>query len=368
MKIFKLPDLGEGLADAVIRQWHIAEGDSVVLDQPLVSVETAKALVEIPAPWAGKIKKLYVAEGDTLESGQPLVEFFASKGQGAKRKVVASNKDAGTVVGNIQQTSQSLHPEPVAVALTARIASPRVRALARRLGVDLTRLQPQGSRFSEQEVYAAGEQRAFAIVVPEVSPVRRAMALTMRRSHEQVTPVTLCDEVDISAWWGSAAVTLKLLRALQLAAKVESCLNATYSNGCLVPSAEVNIGLAVDSTQGLFVPVLKDVAAVTDEQLLQTVKTFKQQAAEGAIPQQYLHGASILLSNFGNMAGRFATPVVVPPTVAIVAAGRIYDGVVAVNGVAVVRKLLPLSVSADHRAVTGGELARFLKALGEALN
>ncbi|MFI2811121.1 dihydrolipoamide acetyltransferase family protein [Microbulbifer zhoushanensis] len=392
MKVFKLPDLGEGLPDAVIREWHVAEGDSIGAHDSLVTVETAKALVEVPAPRGGIVEKLYAAEGDTVEVGEPLVGFADSRA-GATResdeKTAAQAEetaaaDAGTVVGRIQGGSEMLGSEQAPGEREARRATPGVRALARRLGVDLERHQPRDARFTEAEVRRlAGDrekgpaataaqretgERKQGVAGPADSPARRAMALAMSRSRDQVAPMTLCDEVDISTWWGEQNATVRLVRAIQQACVEEPHLNALYEDGQLQPSAAINIGLAVDSPRGLFVPVLRDVANCSDADLQQQIGEYKDQARETGIAREDLQGGTILLSNFGALGGRYATPVVMPPTVAIVGAGRTYQGVVAVDGKPAARPLLPLSVSADHRAVTGGELARFLQALVNALS
>ncbi|MBB5211735.1 dihydrolipoamide acetyltransferase family protein [Microbulbifer hydrolyticus] len=400
MKIFKLPDLGEGLPDAVIREWHVQEGDSVSADQALVTVETAKALVEVPSPFSGTVEKRYAAEGDTLETGQPLVGFVGEETGGAadnetknKTGEQAQPADSGTVVGKIEQGSEALAVEQRPVTSRPRNATPAVRALARRLGVDLENLHPAGARFTEAEVRAAArgetiprwtEKTAIgsdsAAKSPEIdvfestansssesSPARRAMTIAMNRARDQVCPMTLFDEVDISDWPKGTSATLRLLKAIAHAASEEPNLNAHFDNEVLVPKTPVNVGLAVDAPKGLFVPVLQDVGAQCEEVLLETIARFKQQAADGAIPQKDLQGATIHLSNFGSLAGRFATPVVVPPLVCIVGAGRSHKAVLPHKGKARVRKLLPLSITADHRAVTGGELARFLKALKDSL-
>lgn len=389
MRIFKLPDLGEGLPDAVIREWHVAEGDSVAAHQTLVTVETAKALVEVPAPWGGTVEKLFAAEEETVQVGQPLVGFAdavgaarpgAARGRDRTQKEVKP-ADSGTVVGKIQQTGEVLGAEIAPTEIPRRLATPSVRALARRLGVDLTELKPAGERLTFDEVRAAAARRPAkkektrekekaekpAKAAAEMSPARRAMALAMGRARDEVAPMTLCDQVDISAWWGQESATLRLIRAMQQACEAEPNLNALYQGDQLHPSETINIGLAVDSPRGLFVPVLRDVAARSDEELQQQIEDYKEQARERGIAQRNLQGGTLLLSNFGAMGGRYATPVVLPPTVAIVGAGRTFDGVVAVDGKPTVRPLLPLSISADHRAVTGGELARFLKAMMDSL-
>ncbi|WP_406828587.1 dihydrolipoamide acetyltransferase family protein [Microbulbifer sp. ARAS458-1] len=388
MKIFKLPDLGEGLPDAVIREWHVDEGDSVKADQTLVTVETAKALVEVPSPYSGTVEILFAAEGETLETGQPLIGFAGAEPGSApepeSKPASELNSDSGTVVGKIEQGSEALAVEQRPIANRPRCATPAIRALARRLKVDLADLHPSGARFSEAEVRAAArgenlprwsekadksdetvvkERKKSPTESSEMAPARRAMLLAMNRARDQVCPMTLFDEVDISDWPKGTSATLRLLKAIALAAADEPNLNAHFENDVLEPKSPVNVGLAVDAPKGLFVPVIKDVGALGEEKLLETIARFKQQANEGAIPQQDLQGATIHLSNFGSLAGRFATPVVVPPLVCIVGAGRAHKAVLPHKGKARGRKLLPLSITADHRAVTGGELARFLKAV-----
>lgn len=395
MKIFRLPDLGEGLPDAVIREWHVDEGDTVKADQVLVSVETAKALVEVPSPFAGTVQTLFAAEGETLETGQPLIGFAEAESDTdeipADRQSSAEPAgDSGTVVGKIEQGSEALAVEQRPTTIRPRCATPAVRALARRLGVDLDSLHPSGARFNEAEVRAAARGETLprwsekadkgSEKLPknveiadssrssaETAPARRAMVMAMNRARDQVCPMTLFDEVDISDWPKGISPTLYLLKAIAHAAAEEPNLNAHFENETLEPKTPVNVGLAVDAPKGLFVPVLQDIGAQSDEAILESIARFKQQVEAGAIPQKELQGATIHLSNFGSLAGRFATPIVVPPLVCIVGAGRAHKAVLPHKGKARVRKLLPLSITADHRAVTGGELARFLKALKKYL-
>lgn len=417
MKIFTLPDLGEGLPDAVVREWHINEGDSIAAHESLVTVETAKALVEVPAPWGGKIEKLFAAEDETVNVGEPLVGFAAegetvgSEEVPSKSPEVAqsglkespqaieeysSSRDSGTVVGKLEQGQGVLGAEQGIFEGPSRLATPSVRALARRLGVDLQRLSESGAMVTEAQVRSAagsipktaGKPSATAPCASPsspfpsstqrtaagggspviMSPARRAMGLSMSRARDQVAQITLCDDADISTWWGSAPALLRLIRAVQTACLAEPTLNAFYREDRLAPQESVNIGLAVDSPRGLFVPVLRNVGERSDKELMQQVADYKHQARETGIAQSDLQGATILLSNFGAIAGRYATPVVLPPTVAIIGAGRVCQGVVVVDRWPAMRPLLPLSISADHRAVTGGELARFLQAMLQALS
>jgi len=375
MKIFKLPDLGEGLPDAIIREWHVKVGDEIKTDQSMVSMETAKALVEVPAPFDGKVEKLFGDVDDTIETGQPLIGF---EGEGEAEEAVT---DAGTVVGAIEQSESVLQESAAGVVTkksTAGIkATPAVRALARRLGVDLATITPKGERITAEEVKQAASGTAGAAQtmtekptdMQEITPVRKAMVLSMTQSHREVVPVTLSDEADISAWKGKDNITLRIIRAIQNACEKEPMLNATFDGKQMAfrYNKTINLGLAVDTKHGLYVPILKDIASKNDSQLRENIERFKQQAQDKTIPQEDLHGGTIVLSNFGTIAGRTANPIILPPMTAIIGIGKLYDGIVAVNGKPEIRPILPLSVTVDHRAVTGGELARFLRAMIDSL-
>jgi len=363
MKIFKLPDLGEGLPDAIIREWHVNVGDQVKTDQTIVSMETAKALVEVPAPYEGRIEKLFGQVDDTIETGHPLVGFEGED------EHTEETKDTGTVVGTIEQ-SQTILKESRPSPLTQKTikATPAVRALAKRLAVDLTTITAAGNHITLEEVQQAA-QHAQSNAMDSLPPVRQAMALNMVKSHREVVPVTLSDEVDIAAWKGKDNMTLRLIRAVQHACQKEPMLNASFNSQNMTYryNKTVNLGLAVDTPHGLYVPILKDIASHTDQQLRARINQFKQQAQDKTIAQEDLQGGTIILSNFGTLAGRIATPIVLPPMTAIVGVGKAYQGVVAVNHQPTVHPLLPLSITVDHRAVTGGEVARFLRAMMDSL-
>jgi len=374
MKIFKLPDLGEGLPDAIIREWYIHEGDEIKVDQPMVAMETAKALVDVPSPFTGKIEKLFGKTGDTIETGQPLVGF---EGEGSAE---TTHKDSGTVVGSIEESGKVLKESAVGVVATgvkqhAIKATPAVRALAKRLGVNLETLTPAGERITAEEVEKASSHAAPTLApslapgMEILSPARRAMVLSMSRSHQEIVPVMLCDDADIQAWDKQQDFTIRMLRAIAAACKKEPNLNIHYDgkNMAFLRNENVNVGIAVDTAHGLYVPVLRDIDQQTDAEIRAKVDQYKQQAETKSITQADLHGATIMLSNFGTFAGRYASPILVPPIVAIVAVGRSRDEVVAVKGTMAIHKILPLSLTFDHRAVTGGEAARFLRVLIDEL-
>lgn len=369
MKIFKLPDLGEGLPDAIIREWHVKVGDEIKEDESMVSMETAKALVEVPAPFSGKVEKLFGDVDDTIETGQPLIGF---EGEGE----TDIEEDSGTVVGTIEQSSAVLQESAVGIAPTKSAsgvrATPAVRALARRLNVDLATITSKGPRITSEEVKHAATGKTPTETpndMEKMSPVRQAMVLSMTQSHHEVVPVTLSDEVDISAWKGKDNITIRIIRAIQQACEKEPMLNATFDgkNMAFRLNKTINLGLAVDTPHGLYVPVLKNIPEQGDEQLREKINQFKQQAQEKTIAQDDLHGGTIIFSNFGAIAGRYANTIILPPMTAIVGVGKLYDAVIAVDGQPAVRPVLPISVTADHRAVTGGELARFLQTMMNVL-
>ena len=464
IKTFHLPDLGEGLPDATVVEWFVKEGDIVKLDAPLVSMETAKAVVEVPAPYSGKVVKLHGKNGDVIDTGAALIDVeldpslpqraeaestghhhappkaAPARGPGSPapddgKNVVASSEggeiatggtpprteastrvesireDAGTVVGTME-ASDRVHSETV-VAVGGVKAVPAVRALAKKLNVDLSKVAPSGAGgvVTLQDVKnaaAAGTARpsAAASVPPRAQPaappappaapvrtalsasgqpmrtsppaqaavygqpdqlkgVRRNMARVMADAHAKVVPTTLADDADIHAWLPGNDITVRLIRALVSACKAVPALNAWFDGENLTRTLHphVDIGIAVDTEDGLFVPALRNADVLDAAGVRTALNRIREQVKTRSIPPEELKGYTISLSNFGIFAGRYATPIVVPPCVAIVAAGKLRHEVVAVMGAIETHRVVPLSLTFDHRAATGGEAARFLKAM-----
>jgi len=361
MTAFTLPDLGEGLQEAEIVAWHVGVGDHVVADQPLLSVETDKAVVEIPAPRAGRIAAIHGEPGDIVKIGAVLAEI-APTGAAADRGTVVGEVPAGrkpVARGPLHATEEA----PRARAGAVR-ASPAVRALAGRLGVDLALVSgsgPQGAATSA-DVERAAATLAGAGPLEPLRGVRRAMARNMARAHAEVVPATVIDVADIGDWSPAADVTLRLVRAIVAACRAEPALNAWYlgrDEGRRL-NERVDLGIAMDTEDGLFVPVLRDVGSRTPEDLRRGLERMKADVRARTVPMEELRGATVTLSNFGMFGGQHAALVVLPPQVAILGAGRIHDRIVPRGGQPVVRRALPLSLTFDHRAVMGGEAARFL--------
>jgi len=201
------------------------------------------------------------------------------------------------------------------------------------------------------------------------------MAMNMNKAHaEKVISGVLCEDADIQAWDNTPDYTLRLLRALIMACQAEPALNAHYFNGSLTRKlfTDVNIGLAIDTPSGLYVPVLKNANKSQANELREQIDQFKYdplpQTGEGKGCHPPMTEASIVLSNFGSIGCRYAMPIIIPPIVAIIATGRARDQVMAIAGKPEVRKIIPLTLAFDHRAVTGGEAARFLMAMIKDLN
>jgi len=449
-KTFLLPDLGEGLPDATIVEWYVKEGDTIRLDDNLVSMETAKAVVDVPSPVSGKVIKLAGAAGDIIVTGKMLAEFEIdpsmpqrAEGQDTGHhhgagshapedgdKVVASDEggvisdageeapkgearaDSGTVVGAMQ-SSDAVRSEQ-AVAVGGVKAMPAVRAMARKLGVDIARVRASGAdgvvtMDDVKRAAADGSAKPGAAPVaraadrapapaPVAAPapaqrstlsqggkpmrtqppgvaasgqpeqlkgVRRNMARVMADAHAKVVPTTLCDDADLHAWLGKQDITARLVRAIVMACKTVPALNAWFDGDTLTRTLHphVDIGIAVDTEDGLFVPALRNADMLDGQGVRGAIQRLRAQVEDRTIPATELGGYTISLSNFGMFAGRYATPVVVPPCVAIIGAGKLSHDVVAVMGGIEVHRRMPISLTFDHRACTGGEAARFLKAL-----
>jgi len=439
MKTFNLPDLGEGLPDAEIVEWLVAEGDEVKVDDPIVSMETAKAVVEVPSPFAGKIVRFHGQAGEVIKTGAPLADFdtgedtAAGSDNGAAETAGGAQPaapklepqatepasddagqpgeeraDTGTVVGNVttsDEVVQQIHSSVGGVKVT-----PAVRALARKLKVDLATVQPTGPDgvVTSSDVRKAAEQgptrkpgAAAHEEKPDARPqsrpeppaesrpsrpskpagdaasgeweplrgTRRTMARAMSDSQARVVATTIMDDADIHAWPPGEDITVRLLRALWAGAQAEPGLNAWYDDEQNVRMIHktMHVGMAVDTADGLFVARLRDVHSADRQQMRGEINRLRDNVKNRSIPPEDLKDYTIMLSNFGVFAGRYATPIINPPCVAIVAAGVLRHEVVPVLGGIEAHRQLPLSLTFDHRVCTGGEAARFLKAMIEDL-
>ena len=367
MKTFHLPDLGEGLKEAEIVTWHVAEGERVVTDQPLVSVETDKAVVEVPSPRSGIIGSLNAKEGDLIRVGAVLVEYAEE-----------DMPDSGTVVGSIKSeespekesaANEQAAPGPEQDFLQEGSvrATPGVRALARRLGIDINDVTPTGRKgnVTASDVNSAGDRLAAGTQGERLRGTRRSMAERMSDAHSRVVPAFAADEADVGGWPDGADITGRVIRAIVVGCQAEPAVNAWFDDRALtvLRHDQVNLGIAVDSEHGLFVPVMQDAGGKSTTELREQLQILIGQVEDRSLSPETLKGATLTYSNFGALGVRLAQMVVVPPQVAIVGTGQIREAAIAVNGQIKASRVLPVSVAFDHRVVTGGEGARFLRAL-----
>ena len=387
MSRFNLPDLGEGLQEAEIVRWHVAVGDRVSVDQPMVAVETAKAVVEVPAPFTGVITALHGKPGDTIATGAALVDFRVDGDATAA---------AATVVGRMPTSDEEIRESPARRGVTAGVAAraravPAARDLAKRLGVDLAVIAGSGrdGLITLDDVMASGlphgAARAPSPAIAQLSPsalrpaapahdegelevlrsLRRAMAQSMAMSRDNVMECSVCDDADIESWDSGSDYTVRLLRAIAAGCLAEPGLNAWFDSASQGRRIfhHIDVGIAVDTPDGLLVPVIRDVGKRNSAELRTEINRLKAGARDRTLPAADLREFTFMLSNFGVMAGRYATPVVVPPAVAILGAGRVSRDVVAVGDRIEAHRRIPLSLTFDHRCVTGGEAVRLLGAV-----
>ncbi len=377
---FNLPDLGEGLPEAEIVAWHVGEGQRVEVDQPLLSVETAKAVVDVPSPYSGQVVRLHAKPGDTVQTGKPLVDFdvpSASEPSDSGR----SPSGQGMVVGHMASRNEELVDDAIVGrsrrAIRDRVrAAPAVRILAKRLGVELSGCKASGRHglVSIDDVLAKASLAKTQPSSPAVAGLtdadrlrgpRKAMAQSMSLSRDEIAMCTIFDDADIDAWKGRDDITVRLIRAIAAGAKAEPGLNALFDPSG--PSRRlmdaVHLAIAVDTSEGLIVPVLRDIANQSPSQLRAAVDDIKERTRSRTITPGEMRDYTFTLSNFGTLAGRYATPLVVPPTVAILGAGKLQRDVVAGATAPEIRVRMPLSLTFDHRCITGGEACRFLAAV-----
>ena len=402
--IFYLPDLGEGLEEAELIEWSVRVGQRVQENDVLAKMETAKALVDIPSPRSGVIAVLHGQPGQAIKVGAPLVTFKvqpfvvppdsdnggASKADQPGAAAEEPRRDAGTVVGDLGGTGESAGPgEEV-------LAAPAVRRLARDLGVELSRVKGTGigGRVTSQDVQTAALDGGKPPGAPASGPakqaagigavripfrgVRRTIAEHLHRSVTHAVHYTVMDEADVTAL---DALRRKLVAAsnekitLLPFVAVAVCrvlsgrmgakfvrLNSTVDDEKqeIVQHTAVHLGVATDTESGLMVPVVRDADRLSVLELSRRIAQLVQAARDRELQPDQLTGSTFTISNFGSLGGRFGTPIINYPEAGILAIGRAREGVVVRDGMLGVGKLLPLSLSADHRVIDGAAAASAL--------
>ena len=402
---FILPDIGEGIVECEIVDWLVAEGDTIAEDQPVCDVMTDKALVQIPAKYAGVVSKLYYAKGDIAKVHAPL---FAIRRQGEATATVTAAPVAAPAVSSVSSApvttaataTRSAASNSAAAKGTKALASPAVRRLARELGVDLQLVPGSGDkgRVYKDDVRAFAQGTPVAAVsAPAAKPVAAASAAAVSSAENRVEPIrgikaamarqmaesvssiphfTYCEEIDLTDLialrlqlkdqYAKQGVKLTMMpffmKALSLAINEFPVMNSQPNADCteLTYFNAHNIGVAVDSKIGLLVPNVKGCEQKSILEIAAELTRLTDAAREGRVSPADLKGGTITISNIGAIGGTVATPIINKPEVAIVALGKVqalprFDA----KGQVVARQLMQVSWSGDHRIIDGGTIARF---------
>jgi pyruvate/2-oxoglutarate dehydrogenase complex dihydrolipoamide acyltransferase (E2) component len=343
---FKLPDLGEGLTEGEVARWLVAEGQEIAEDDPLVEIQTDKATVEIPSPYAGTVLKILVAEGVIAPVGTELVLIGA----------------AGEAVPEVGAGDKS--PQAPANAQAVRVqATPVVRRIAEELGVDLSIVDGSGpkGRITEDDVRAAADGGGGAPVDGRREPlrgIRRVIAEHMTRAHREVPPVTWVEECDFED------VQLDRLLPIVVKACADSLpafpeLNARLDGDAIVYLDRYDFGIAVQTDEGLVVPVVRAANGKSVDELATEITALAERARAGSLAAEELRGSTFTVTSAGKLAGLFSTPIVNHPEVAILSIGRVAPRAVVRDGEISVRSMGTIAITFDHRVVDGARAAAF---------
>jgi 2-oxoisovalerate dehydrogenase E2 component (dihydrolipoyl transacylase) len=404
---FKLPDIGEGIAEAEIVAWHVKVGDTIAEDQQIADMMTDKATVEMESPVAGKVVELAGEVGDQVPIGSVLAVIETEGADRAAEPVEDSKDERPLADGAVEATPEMAEEIPVASSDAARpapaprvepevadkepsrghvLASPAVRARARDLGIDLGQVKTAGDRIRHSDLdafllYNGGtvSSRPAAARKDETVKVvglRRKIAENMAEANRRIQHFTLVEEFDVTALEDTRAMmngdrgsnpklTLLpfLITALTRGLAEWPMLNATFDDEAMVITrhGSVQMGVATQTPNGLMVATIRDAQARSVWQLASEILRLSEAARSGKATREELSGATFTVSSLGPMGGITSTPVVNPPQVAIVAVNKIEEKLVPAAGDIEIRKRMNLSLSCDHRVVDGWDAASFMQ-------
>ncbi len=400
---FRLPDIGEGVAEGEVVKWLVKEGAEVNENQPLVEIMTDKVNVEIPSPRKGTVLKLMAKEGGTVKVGQVLLVIGEKGEQGSAPTAVAPTPTAAKTTAAVAPKVTGPIPSPAPVAMVPKkaqeiLATPATRKLARDLGVDLATVQGTGpgGRITDDDVrrFKAVGKGVAAVAVTVAGPrgveervpmrgIRRKVAEHMVKSRDSTAQVTHVDEVDMSevvhlrekAKASAEKRGIKLtylpfiIKALVSALKKYPYLNASLDDEKqeIVLKKYYNIGIATDTEQGLVVPVVKGAEHKSITQLAEEISKLSEKARAGQLTLDEIQGSTFTVTNVGGIGGVFATPIINYPEVAILGVHKITKRPVVKDNQIIIRDMTYLSVSFDHRVLDGAMAAQFMNAIKQYL-
>ena len=388
---FVLPDLGEGITEGEIRKWVVKEGDMVQEHQTIVELETDKAVVEVPSPRKGRVLRINKEEGAIVKVGEVLMTI-AEEGEAVEEKKAVPEEKPAEERKPVEEKKPAEREKSVSVVGVLPeeeeevvLASPAVRALAKELGVDLAKVKgtgPGGSITKDNVTAAAGpkERKAEALYGPveriPLRGVRRTIAKNLIMSQKTTAFVTGMNEVDITDLWDlrekekrpllEKGVHLTFfpffIKAVIHALAEHPMLNASIDDEReeIIVKKYYGIGVAVDTPDGLMVPVVKDPAKKTILELALEIQDLSIKARDRKIKLEEMKGGTFTITNYGHFGGYFATPIINYPESAILGTGMISERPWVKNGQIVIRKILPISLTFDHRLTDGVDASRFL--------
>src|SRR3989338_1130453 len=392
---FKFPDVGEGIHEGELIKWLVKEGDKIKIDQTIAEIETDKAVVEIPSPKAGVVLKLNWKPGDTMEVGENLLVLGE---EGEKLSEVQIEKQEMKSLEKIQEKLEN----PQVVLKPTILATPATKNLAKQLEINLLNVKGTGynGRITNQDVkdYAnrssivskqketekttlprlAFEKYGEILKIP-LKGMRKTISENMIKSKFTATHVTHIDEVDITDLVRVREKEKKLgenygihltflpfiIKAVLAGLKEHPYLNSSLDdeNQEIIIKKYYNIGVAVQTSDGLMVPVVKRVDDKSIMELAKEIQDLAEKSKARRIDMEDLKGGTFTITNYGSVGGIFGTPIINYPEVAILGIGKIQEKPVIKNKKIVVRKILPLSLSFDHRVVDGAEVAEFVNSI-----
>lgn len=366
---FRLPDLGEGMTEAEIRKWLVKEGEMVEEHQVVLEIETDKAVVEVPSPIKGKILRINKDIGEVAKVGEVLMTIDEGT---EEEKAPEKEARSVSVVGTLPEEEEEI------------LATPAVRALARELGVKIEEIKGSGpgGSITREDVIEASKRMTVAtdqygsVERLPIRGLRRTISKNLLQSQRTTAFVTGMDEADITELWHLREREKKsimekgvhltfmpfFIKAIQHALVEHPLLNASVDEEReeIIIKKYYNMGIAVDTPDGLMVPVIRDVDKKSILDLAVEIQELSQKARERKIKIEEMRGSTFTITNYGHFGGTFATPIINYPDVAILGTGRITEKPWVKDGQIVIRKILPLSLTFDHRVTDGVDSARFL--------
>lgn len=404
-QVFRLPDVGEGIAEAELVEYLVEVGDTVKADQPIVRIETDKAVVELPAPVAGVVVELPCNPGDTVEVGDPLVIIETEKGAEAEARPAERREIEAPPPPALKPRPEEPPKAPPKPSEPAKrvLATPHTRRLARELGVDINSVTGSGprGRITDDDLREAASKKALpppkaptaaAVKAPAtegfdfekygpttrvpLKGVRKRTAEVMVRSVSTIPHVTHFDEADVTELLqvanqqrtlaeerGFKLTMLSFLaKAVADGLKKYPMLNSSLdeTTGELVHKQYYNIGFATDTEAGLMVPVVRDVDQKSIMQIAADLHELSNKARDRSIKLDDMRGGTFTITNVGAIGGKWATPIIVHPQVAILCSLRATKKPVVRDDQVVIRTLMPVTLSFDHRVLDGADAARFV--------